>query len=114
MINYLLKGVCMSDVPVYMVVNLVIKDKEEYRIYEKGFFSLLKKYNGSFVTYDDNAINLEGNSPREGRMIIFSFPSEEEGKAWYADAQYQKLSEHRRAGTEMKFLTMVHGIPPRS
>ncbi len=104
----------MSNVPVFIVVNLVITDSEEYRIYEKGFFTLLKKYRGTFVTYDDNPINLEGNSPREGRIIIFSFPSEEEGKAWYADNEYQVLSEHRRAGTEMKFLTMVHGLPPRN
>lgn len=110
----LFKGDYMNDIPVFMVVNLVITDKDEYRTYEKGFFSLLKKYNGSFVTYDDNAINLEGNSPRDGRMIIFSFQSEEVAKQWYADADYQTLSEHRRAGTETKFLTMVHGLPPRN
>ena len=28
----------MSDVPVYMVVNLKVTDSEEYRKYEKGFF----------------------------------------------------------------------------
>ena len=104
----------MSDVPVFMVVNLVITDKEKYKAYEKGFFGLLKKYSGSFVTYDDQSLTLEGDSPREGRMIIFSFPSEKHGKDWYADSEYQALSEHRRAGTQMKFLTMVHGLPPRN
>jgi uncharacterized protein (DUF1330 family) len=103
----------MSDVPVFMVVNLVIKDKDEYRLYEKGFFGLLKKYQGSFVTYDDKSVTLEGTSPREGRIIIFSFPSEKLADQWYADADYQALSVHRRAGTEMKFLTKVHGLPPR-
>ncbi len=103
----------MSDIPVYMVVNLIVTDKDEYYKYEKGFFGLLKKYKGTFVTYDDNSETLEGSSPRSGRMIIFSFPSEEAGKAWYADAEYQTLSEHRRAGTKMEFLTMVHGLPPR-
>jgi hypothetical protein len=29
------------------------------------------------------------------------------------DLDYQALSEHRCAGTEMKFLTMAHGLPPR-
>ena len=43
----------MSDVPVYMVVNLHVTNAEEYRVYEKGFFPLLKKYGGTFVTYDD-------------------------------------------------------------
>ena len=103
----------MSEVPVFMIVNLIITNKDEYRLYEKGFFGLLKKHNGSFVTYDDNFEHLEGCSPREGRMIIFSFPSEKAGKEWFADVEYQKLSEHRRAGTEMQFLTMVHGLPPR-
>ena len=103
----------MTDIPVYMIVNLIITDKDEYHKYEKGFFGLLKKHKGSFVTYDDKSETLEGSSPRSGRMIIFSFLSEEAGKAWYADAEYQSLSEHRRAGTKMKFLTMVHGLPPR-
>jgi uncharacterized protein (DUF1330 family) len=46
-------------------------------------------------------------------MIIFSFPSEEVANAWWADAEYQELSEFRRAGTHMEFLAMVHGLPSR-
>jgi uncharacterized protein (DUF1330 family) len=103
----------MSEVPVYIVVNLTIEDADEYRTYEKGFFGLLKKYGGSFIAYDDNTEHFEGSSPRGGRMIIFSFPSEEVAKAWYADAEYQALSEYRRAGTRLAFLSMVRGVPPR-
>jgi uncharacterized protein (DUF1330 family) len=104
----------MSDIPVYMVVNLAITDPEPYRVYEKGFFGLLKKYGGEFITYDDNPITLEGDAPREGRMIIFRFPSEQAAQDWYADADYQALSEHRRQGTTLEFLCLVHGLPPRS
>ena len=103
----------MSDIPVYMVVNLKVTDADEYRKYEKGFFPILKQYGGSFLTFDDNPITLEGQAPREGRMIIFSFPSDDVANAWWADAQYQELSEFRRGGTHMEFLTMVHGLPPR-
>ena len=103
----------MTEIPVYMVVNLKVTDADEYRKYEKGFFPILKKYGGSFLTFDDNPITLEGVAPREGRMIIFSFPSEEVANAWWADAEYQELSEFRRGGTDMEFLTMVHGLPPR-
>jgi uncharacterized protein (DUF1330 family) len=95
----------MADTPVYIIVNLAVTDAPEYRIYEKGFFGLLKKHGGSFT--------LEGDTPREDRMIIFSFPSESIANAWYADPEYQALSEHRRAGTKLDFLTMVHGLPPR-
>lgn len=103
----------MMDIPVYMVVNLSITDAETYRKYEKGFFPLLKKYQGEFITYDDNPLHFEGQAPRSGRMIIFSFPSEQAAKMWYADAEYQEISEFRRAGTMMESLTLVHGLPPR-
>jgi uncharacterized protein (DUF1330 family) len=46
-------------------------------------------------------------------MIIFKFPSEQAAKGWYADDDYQALSEHRRAGTKLDFLTMVRGLPLR-
>ena len=41
------------------------------------------------------------------------FPSAEAAEAWYNDPDYQALSEHRRAGTRLEFLTMLHGLPPR-
>ena len=104
----------MSDVPVYAIVNLHITDPTAYREYEKGFFPLLKRHGGEFITYDDNPVTLEGDTPREGRMIIFKFPSEQAAKDWYADGDYQALSEHRRAGTRLDFLTLVHGLPARS
>ena len=103
----------MSDLPVYMIANLVPHDKAEYLIYEKGFFPLLKKHGGSFVTFDDNIKHMEGTEPRPGRIVIFQFPSEAAAEAWYNDSDYQALSEHRRAGAELKSLTMVHSLPPR-
>ena len=103
----------MSDVPVYIVVNLAITDTDSYRVYEKGFFGLLKKHGGEFITFDDKPVTFEGEAPREDRMIIFKFPSEDVATKWYADPDYQALSEHRRAGTKLQFLTMVHGLPPR-
>ena len=104
----------MPDRPVYMIVNLKVTDADAYRTYEKGFFGFLKTHGGQLLTFDDNAITLEGDAPREGRMIIFSFPSEKAAKDWYADAGYQALSEHRRAGTQLEFLTLVHAMPART
>jgi len=104
----------MADLPVYMIVNLAeITDADTYRTYEKGFFPLLKKHGGEFVTFDDNAETLEGEDPLQGRVIIFKFPSEDAARAWYDDPDYQDLSQHRRAGTRLKFLTMVRSLPPR-
>ncbi|MEM7638068.1 MAG: DUF1330 domain-containing protein [Pseudomonadota bacterium] len=104
----------MSDLPVFMIVNLEeITDPDTYRTYEKGFFPMLQKHGGEFVTFDDKSETLEGSDDLSGRVIIFKFPSEAAAKAWYNDPDYQALSEHRRAGTKLKFLTLVHSLPPR-
>tara|TARA_B100001029_G_C15061799_1_gene459178 strand:- start:213 stop:524 length:312 start_codon:yes stop_codon:yes gene_type:complete len=102
----------MSDIKVYMIANLQIHDAEKYREYEKGFFPLLKKHNGEFITYDDNIVHFEGENKMEGRVILFSFPSSEHAKNWYSDPDYQSLSEHRRKSVTTT-LTMINGLPPR-
>ena len=103
----------MSDLPVHVVANFTIHDADTYRLYEKGFFPILKKHGGEFVTLDDESVTFEGSEPREGRVVILKFPNEEAAKSWYNDSEYQAISEHRRKGTELKFLTMVHSMPPR-
>ena len=103
----------MNNVPVYFVVNLKINDSEEYRIYETGFFPFLKKHNGSFITFDDSPECLEGEKPKQfDRVIIFSFPTEEDADNWWNDAEYQQLSIHRRKATEIT-LQRVKGMPAR-
>jgi uncharacterized protein (DUF1330 family) len=104
----------MSNIPVYIVANFEIEDAGVYRVYEKGFFRILKRHGGKFFTYDDSTENFEGLEPLTGRVVIFTFPSEDAARGWYNDPGYQALSEHRRAGTRLRFLTMVHGLPPRS
>ena len=103
----------MAETPAYLIANLVITDASEYRQYEKGFFPILKRFGGEFMTFDDAPLTLEGSAPPEGRLILFKFPSAEVAQAWFDDPEYQALSEHRRAGTEPKHLTLVHGLPPR-
>ena len=56
----------MKDVEVFFIANLNIVDKETYRLYEKGFFPILKKHGGEFVTYDDSIEHLEGDTPLKG------------------------------------------------
>jgi uncharacterized protein (DUF1330 family) len=103
----------MADAPAYVIANFDVHDADTYRNYEKGFFPILKRHEGEFFTFDDNSETFEGDSPRTGRMVIFKFPSAEKARAWYADEDYQALSEYRRAGTRLHFLTMVNGLPPR-
>ena len=105
----------MEDVRVYMVVNLEIEDKDTYLKYEKGFFPILKRHGGEFLTFDDSFRHLEGSEPLSGgRVVIFSFPSEAAAEAWYNDPEYQELSKYRREGAPLRSLSLVKGLPPRS
>ena len=103
----------MAEIPVYVVANFVIDDPEVYRNYEKGFFQILKRHGGEFFTFDDHSDTVEGNAPLDGRVALFRFPNEKAARSWYADPEYQAISEHRRAGSSLRFLTFVHGTPPR-
>ena len=76
-------------------------------------FSFLKKHNGSFITFDDSPECLEGEKPKQfDRVIIFSFPTEEDADNWWNDAEYQQLSTHRRKATEIT-LQRVKGMPAK-
>lgn len=103
----------MSDRPVYVIAHFTVFDAKQYRVYEKRFFGILKRCQGTFITYDDNAITLEGSDELDGRCVILQFPSEALAKAWYNDEEYQAISEYRRAGTTMQFMSMVHSLPER-
>lgn len=104
----------MSDTNAYIIANFTVHGPDQYHQYEKGFFPILKKHGGEFITFDDNSRTLEGANPLEGRVVLFKFPSEQAALDWYKDPEYQALSEYRRAGTELNFLTLVHGIPPHT
>ena len=100
----------MTNITTYMIVNIQINDPDEYKIYEKGFFPYLKKHNGSFITFDDTPQCLEGETPNQfDRVVLFSFPSEQDADNWWADKGYQELSKHRRAATEIT-LQKVKGM----
>ena len=44
----------MNDLEIIAIANLEVTDADEYRKYEKGFFPILKKHHGSFITFDDS------------------------------------------------------------
>ena len=97
----------MKNFEIIAIANIEITDVDTYRKYEKGFFPILKKHNGSFITFDDSPEHKEGDAPLNGRVILFGFEVEEDANNWFNDPEYQELSEFRRAGTDTHSITFT-------
>lgn len=104
----------MEKFETYVIANLEVLDAEEYRKYEKGFFPILKKYQGQFITFDDSIDQFEGSSKVSGRVILFSFPCESLADQWYNSEEYKEISTFRRQGTDTISIFKVKGQPPRN
>lgn len=99
-----------QTVPVFVIANLSITDEYEFSKYTEAFLPVIDSFGGSVITFDDESLTFEGESPRKGRMVILQFPSEDLAKDWYASNEYQTISESRRNGSRLEFLTMVRGL----
>ncbi|MEO0493879.1 MAG: DUF1330 domain-containing protein [Actinomycetota bacterium] len=98
--------------PVFFVAHFTVTDPDEYRIYEKGFFPVLKGYDAQFMTFDDDVMVLEGER-EEGRTVVIQFASEEECLRWWNSDEYKAIVPHRHAGTTSHSVSIVHGMAPR-
>ena len=99
------------DSTVHFIAHFTVNDKDGYRLYEKGFFPILKAHGGEFVTYDDGAKVLEG-AREAGRTVIIKFESEEACLRWWNSAEYIELAKFRIAATTTHSISIVHPIPP--
>lgn len=102
----------MSEGPVHFIAHFTVTDPERYRVYEKGFFPILKAHGGEFVTLDDSPIVLEGEWA-EGRTVILRFESEEALMTWWNSPEYKELATHRHAGTTSYSVLALHPVPGR-
>jgi uncharacterized protein (DUF1330 family) len=103
----------MSDPgTVRFVAHFTVDDPERYRVYEKGFFPVLRDHGGRFLTYDDAPVVLEG-SHAPGRTVMIEFDSEEALRGWWDSPEYRALAEHRHAATTTHAVYFLHGLPGR-
>ncbi|MEM7140766.1 MAG: DUF1330 domain-containing protein [Actinomycetota bacterium] len=98
--------------PVHFIAHFSIDDRDRYHQYEKGFFPILKAHGGTFVTYDDAVLEVEGTRA-EGRTVIIQFESEDAFRSWWDSPEYRELAVHREEGTTTHSISVVHAPPSR-
>ncbi len=79
---------------VYIVAQLVIKDRGIYKQYELGFAEIFLKNSGKLLSVDESPTVLEGHWFYT-RTVLIEFPSQIDAKLWYQSKEYQGFAQNR-------------------
>lgn len=85
--------------PVYLIAQLQIHDRERYASYESGFMDIFNKYDGTIMAVDEAPEPLEGEWAFT-RTVLVEFPNKAAAHAWFYSDEYQQLATHRQAASE--------------
>ncbi len=94
--------------PIYIVAQINIEDRDTYARYEAGFMEIFDRYEGELLAVDEAVRELEG-SWEYTRTVIIQFPNEAAARSWYDSEDYQALAQHRFAASAAN-LAIVQGL----
>jgi uncharacterized protein (DUF1330 family) len=95
---------------VYVINNMTIHDREQYKTYLHAFMPVFQKYEGTVLAAQSGLVPLEGSWPFD-RTVLLSFPSREAAHRWAQSPEYQAIAKHRIAGT-VSNVVMLDGLAP--
>ena len=88
---------------VYLIAQINVHDREEYKKYTKGFLAMFGGYKGEVIVADESAEVIEGEWPYQ-RTVIIRFDDEAEARRWYNSPEYQAAAQHRLKGATTNLL----------
>lgn len=94
--------------PAYVLATMTIRDPETYRRYTERTPAIVARHGGRYLTRGDDVVTLEGEAFTQ-RMALLEFPDAAAAQAFYADPEYQSVSEYRRAGASDSRMIMQEG-----
>ena len=93
---------------VYAIAQLRFTDRTSYDRYQSRFMDVFGRYNGTLLAADERPQVVEGNWDRE-KVVLMSFPDEDEFRLWSESVEYQEISKDRDAGADTVVL-LVKGL----
>jgi len=84
---------------VYVIVQLKFTDEHRYRRYQKQFANVFGQFSGRLLCADENPVTLDGQWEGD-KIVLMSFPNEQEAKRFLESANYQEIAEDRKAGAD--------------
>jgi uncharacterized protein (DUF1330 family) len=94
----------------YVVVDIVVRDRETYERYKQLAAPAVAAYGGRYLVRGGATQTLEGTwAP--SRFVILEFPTAEAGRAWWDSPEYQPAKALRQGCADTDML-LVEGVPP--
>jgi uncharacterized protein (DUF1330 family) len=95
-------------VTVYAIAQLRFTDRAAYDRYQMRFLDVFRRYHGTLLAADERPRVVEGSWDRE-KVVLMSFPDEDEFRLWSESAEYQEISKDRESGADTVVL-LVKGL----
>jgi uncharacterized protein (DUF1330 family) len=102
-------GFIPMTAPAYVIVDMKITDPEPYKLYMAAAPAAVKAFGGEYIVRGGRFEVMEGDwTP--ARLAMLKFPSFEQAKAFYNDAQYRGARAKREGATEFFNMILVEGV----
>lgn len=83
----------------YFIAQIRISDINEYQKYIDKSGEIFKKYNGEYLSVDNDPLVLEGKWDYT-RTVLIKFRSKRDFKDWYNSDDYQDILKNRLKGSD--------------
>jgi uncharacterized protein (DUF1330 family) len=78
----------------YFIAQIKINDEIEYQKYIDNSEDIFRKYNGEYLSVDNEPVILEGEWDYT-RTVLIKFKSKNDFKDWYNSDEYKKILAYR-------------------
>ena len=92
----------------YLILDLHVKDPEEYAAYRERAPATLEAYGGRYLVRGGPHEVVEGDWNPE-RVVVVEFPSAERAREWYASPEYQEIVDMRKRAAPSQCV-LVEGV----
>jgi uncharacterized protein (DUF1330 family) len=95
--------------PAYAIGRLQMRDPSWAGEYGPKTAELVKKHGGRYLVRGGKMERLEGRDPLPSVIVVLEFPTMDQARAWYTDAEYQPMIKLRQKGSDLEFV-LVEGL----